>query len=79
MRGGTRRYAACDLPTINHDDPRTSEGEFIGRENPGNTRANNYNIAFLAALERCRVCGDRNVHPKRLAAPIDEMIHLKAQ
>ena len=64
MRAGARRDAARDLAAIQHDDVRAFDGKFIGRRNPGNTRADDDDIAFLVALKRCGVRGDRNVHPK---------------
>src|SRR3954467_4636795 len=79
MRAGARRYAARDLSTIQHDDMRAFDGKFIGRGNPGNTCADDDDIAFLVALKRCGARGWRDAHPKALAAPFDEMTHLKIQ
>src|SRR5947208_7325173 len=73
-RGGPCRYAAPDLSAIEHDEAQTLDGEFIRGRNPGSTRSDDHDIAFLATPKRCRVWGNRNVHPKRFAAPIGEMI-----
>jgi hypothetical protein len=71
MRGGARRDAARNPAAIDHGDARTLQGKFIGRGNSGDTCANDGYIAFGVALQRCCVRGDRNLHPKRLAAPVD--------
>jgi hypothetical protein len=75
MRAGAGRDAACDLPAIQYDDMGTFEGEFIRRGDAGNTRADDDDFAFLVALKRCGARGDGYIHPKRLAAPIDELVH----
>jgi hypothetical protein len=75
MRGGARRDAARDPAAIDHEDARAFLGEFVGRGNPGDTRANDCDIAFGVALKRCCVRGDRTLHPKRFAAPVDQIVH----
>lgn len=75
MRAGAGRDAARDPATINDDDVRTLRGKFVGGGYPCNTRADDRDIAFAAALKRCRARGYRNVHPKRFAAPVDGIVH----
>jgi hypothetical protein len=79
MRAGAGRDTARDLPTIQHDDMRAFDGKFIGRGNPGNTRADDDDIAFVVALKRCGARGYRNIHPERLAAPVDQILHRKTR